>query len=508
MKNYCFIIICIVGFSNSNFAQVQGVEENSYEVYLSNQKELNQSLSTFFYADFFKMHSMNEKEFINVIDSLKQDYINLLEKFEKDNPDFEKSIIFNESKEIQYSFDNLLMLYPYYHERYTGEIIAINKRIENNFSDFNNPELLSIETYVEYLKAFLYVQSNIELQKENYKGIDNQKLNATLNLIENYFSNQEVVDYLQFYYLNHHIDNFGIKNIDHLYNNFIINCKDTSYVNKLKAFYTEEFNGRNNHLIKTYKTLDNYSLEIHLFLPENVNLQKKRPVIVYFSGGSWSEGKPDWNFYACQSYAEKGWVGVSVEYRLADRHGTLPFEAVMDAKSAIRWLRENANEFNIDPDRIIASGNSAGGHLILATALVDNWNEKTDNLKFNCVPNVLLVNSGVYDLAEENSWIRSGLRRRNIDENLVNEISPNYLAPGKLPPTLIIHGTNDRNVAFSTVEEFVDKMKIQGNDIVFKPLEGAGHFIWWGQYGKQVAEIRENYLKEIGYEESTVGNTQ
>jgi len=500
MRKYCFIIICILGLSYTNFAKAQGAEENSYEVYLTKQKELNQSLSTFFYGSFFKMHSLNEKEFINIIDSLRNGYINLLENFKNNNPDFDKSIIFNESKEIQYSFDKLLVLYPYYHERFTGEKIAINKRLESNYSDFNNPKLLGIETYVEYLKTFLYVQSSIELQKEKYKGVDNQKLIATINLIEKFFSNQEVVDYLKYYYLNHHIDNFGIKNIEKLYESFISNCTDTSYVNKIQAFYTEELNGRKNHLIKTYKTVDNYSLEIHLFLPANVNLQGKRPVIVYFSGGSWSEGKPDWNFYACQSYAKKGWIGVTVEYRLADRHGTLPFEAVMDAKSAIRWLRENANDYNIDPDKIIASGNSAGGHLVLATALVENWNEKTDNLNFSCVPNVLLVNSGVYDLTDEDSWIRAGLRRRNQDENLVNEISPNYLAPRKLPPTLIIHGTNDRSVAFSTAEEFVEKMKIRGNDIVFKPLDNAGHFIWWGQYSKQVAEIRESYLKEIGYE--------
>lgn len=500
MKIFCFISICILGVFYSNFTQAQGVEENSYEAYLNKQKGLNQSLSTLFYGNFFKMHSLNEEEFINVIDSLKNGYINLLENFENDNPDFDKSKIFNESKEIQYSFDKLLVEYPYYHERFTGEEIAINKRLESNYSDFNNPELLSIETYVEYLKAFLYVQSNIELQRENYNEIDNQKLNATLYLIEKYFSNQEVVDYLKFYYLNHHIDNFGIKNIEHLYKNFTINCKDTSYVNKIKTFYTEEFNGRKNHLIKTYKTVDGFTLDIHLFLPENGSQQKKRPVMVYFSGGSWSEGKPDWNFYSCQSYAKKGWVGVTVEYRLADRHGTLPFEAVMDAKSAIRWLRENANEYNIDPDRIIASGNSAGGHLVLATALVNNWNEKTDNLNFSCVPNVLMVNSGVYDLTEKNSWIRAGLKRRNQEENLVNEISPTFLAKKKMPPTLIIHGTNDRNIAFSTAVEFADKMKINGNDFVFKPLENAGHIIWWGQYGKQVAEIRENYLKEIGYE--------
>jgi len=126
MRKYCFIIICILGLSYTNFAKAQGAEENSYEVYLTKQKELNQSLSTFFYGSFFKMHSLNEKEFINIIDSLRNGYINLLENFKNNNPDFDKSIIFNESKEIQYSFDKLLVLYPYYHERFTGEKIAIN----------------------------------------------------------------------------------------------------------------------------------------------------------------------------------------------------------------------------------------------------------------------------------------------------------------------------------------------------------------------------------------------
>ena len=237
-----------------------------------------------------------------------------------------------------------------------------------------------------------------------------------------------------------------------------------------------------------------------MFLPENVGQSEKRPVIVYFHGGSWSEGKPDWNFSACKSYAKKGWIGVTVEYRLAYRHGTLPFESVMDAKSAIRWLRQHADEFNIDINKIVASGNSAGAHLVLATALVENWNEKTDNLKYSPVPNILMVNSGVYDLNDDNtSWVRQGLRDRNQDENLVKEISPNYLIKKGLPPTLIIHGTNDRNVPYSTAEQFVKKMTIEGSNIEFHSLDGAGHFIWWGRYGKQVSEIRSEFLEKIDF---------
>lgn len=431
---------------------------------------------------------------------MRQNYTDLLTQFEKENPGFNKSEIFKESKDIQYTFDKFLVEYPYYHKRYTDEKKTINKRLERNLSDFNNPELLNIGSYVEYIKAFLYYHSKIELEKEAYTKLDNQQLSATLNLIPEYFSNQKVIDYLKFYYLNNHIDNFGIKNIDNQYKDFITTCKDTSYVNKIKSFYAEEANGRKGHLIKTYKTVDNYNLEIHLFLPENDDQQNKRPVIVYFNGGSWSEGKPDWSFSACQSYANKGWIGVTVEYRLAYRQGTLPFESVMDAKSAIRWLRQNADEYNIDLNKIVASGNSAGGHLVLATALVENWNEKTDDLRYSSVPNVLMVNSGVYDLTDDNtSWIRQGLRNRNQDENLVKEISPNYLIKKGLPPTLIIHGTNDRNVPFSTAKEFVDKMKFEGNDIEFQPLERAGHFIWWGQYGKQVSGIRSKFLEKLGY---------
>jgi acetyl esterase/lipase len=500
MNKINLLLVCILGFCCTIFSYQQDAKNTSYELYLAKKSEFDQSMLKPFYKKFYEMHILSENEFIREIDSLKNNYIKLFEKFKTENPDFDKSVIFNESKDIHYTFDKLLIEFPYYHERFTGKSMVVNKRLENNFSDFNNEELLKNKIYLDYLKAFLYVHSSIDLQNGDYKGFDNQKLYATLNLIEKYFSKQNVADYLRFFYLNHHIDSFGIKNIDTLYHAFISRCREPAYVDKIKLFYTEEKNGRKGHLIRTYKTVDNFDLDIHLFLPEYENQHKKRPVIVFFSGGSWSEGKPDWNFYSCKSYAKKGWVGVSVEYRLADRHGTLPFEAVADAKSAIRWLRGNAKEFNIDPDRIVASGNSAGGHLALATALVDKWNEKTDNLKISCIPNVLLVNSGVFDLTEANSWIRAGLRRKKQDESLVKEISPTCFATKKLPPTLIIHGINDKNVAFSTAKEFVDKARIGGNDIVFKPLEGAGHFIWWGQFSKQVAEIRDSFLKDIGYE--------
>ena len=107
-----------------------------------------------------------------------------------------------------------------------------------------------------------------------------------------------------------------------------------------------------------------------------------------------------------------------------------------------------------------------------------DWNEKTDDIKYSPVPNIIMVNSSVYELTDANTlWIRQDLRNRNQNENLVKEISPNYLIKKGLLPTLIIHGTNDRNVPFSSAKQFVDKMLLESNNIEFHALEGAGHFI-------------------------------
>ena len=102
---------------------------------------------------------------------------------------------------------------------------------------------------------------------------------------------------------------------------------------------------------------------------------------------------PIGSFIVARIMLKKGWV-CAVEYRIYSRQGTLPFEAVKDGRSAIRWLRQHADEYNLDTNRIVASGNSAGGHLALDCALADIWNEATDDLHYSPVPNLLMINSG------------------------------------------------------------------------------------------------------------------
>ncbi len=489
------LLLLFLFFSNQIYAQ----QDSSKRNYLAELKVIGKKFTNELYPNYAKIYSLPEKAFIAKMDSVRLQFNTVLNNY---TGKLDAGYVGEQQTEIKYYFDKLLIEYPLNHDIYIGNTSktasTIPQRLEGNLADFNKPELLTNSDFTSYVKAFLSYQINLELKKPVYKNTDNQQLNAVWKLIPQFFSNPACRAYWQFDYLYNHIDNNGIKNIEPVYNNFKATCKDTSYLNKVNAIYTEDAAGRQGHLIKTYKTVGAFKLDMHMFLPDSIMNGNKKTVIIYFHGGSWSEGKPDWFFYACENYAKKGWVACAVEYRTYGRHGTLPFDAVMDARSAIRWLRQHAGEYNIDTNKIVASGNSAGGHLILCTALADKWNEKTDDLKFGSSPNVLLVNSGVYDLTDQSTaWIRKDLKNKD----LAKEISPVYLFKKNFPPTLIIHATNDRNVLYSTAQQFVTAMTAAGNTTIdFQSLQGAGHFIWLDpKYSPEVSRLRSEFLGKLGY---------
>lgn len=90
-------------------------------------------------------------------------------------------------------------------------------------------------------------------------------------------------------------------------------------------------------------------------------------------------------------------VAFSADYRVKSRNQTTPFECVQDARAAIRWVRAHAAEWGIDPDRIVASGGSAGGHLAACTAVIVDGDKAVENAKFSSVPNALVLFNPVLD---------------------------------------------------------------------------------------------------------------
>jgi acetyl esterase/lipase len=410
----------------------------------------------------------------------------------------DQETIQNEKTGIKYFFDMLLLEYPMHHMIYTGEEVRLcnekQQELIDNLKDFNKASYLDNEDFKAYVRSYLRREVEQRLLKEQYVYIDNVYLNITLDLINEIFTVPEISDFWKFEYINYHIVNIGVKNIENIFNDFLDNCQSVEFKQQIIDVYQQSIDERNAHLIEQYKTVNGISLDIHLFLPDSSLFKSPRPAIVYFHGGSWSEGKPDWFFESGKSYANNGYVAAAVEYRIKARHNTLPFEAVKDAKSSLRWLRENADNYNIDPEKIIVTGNSAGGHLALCTALVENWNEESDNMVYSSVPDVVMVNSGAYDLTIENSkWITLYLD----EKNLVKEISPNFLIKENMPPMLLIHGENDSNTPYETAVYFYDKMRESGNKIDFHTIENAGHFIWFGEHAETVSQIRNNFLQNL-----------
>jgi acetyl esterase/lipase len=487
----CLVLFSIPPFSLKALARA-AAPDTTQTKYFAELKATGNAFIRPFRQNYVLIYSLPEKDFLARMDSSRAMFFVVIARYQNRlNSDFVKE----QQSGINYYFDQMLADYPETHYTYTGNAIPyeseISRRLKHNLADFNNPD------FRDYGHSFFSFELNYELKKPAYQGIDNRELNAIFNIIAQLITNAKCSQYWQYDYLYNHIDNKGIKNIEKLYNRFMVTCTDTIYRSKVKTLYDADYRGRQGHLIKIYKTAGPFKLDMHLFLPDSAANGKKRPVMVYFHGGSWSEGKPDWFFEACKSDARKGWVACAVEYRIYGREGTLPFEAVKDARSAIRWLRQHAAEYNIDTNRIVASGNSSGGHLALCCAMADKYNEKTDDLRYSPVPNLLMVNSAVYDLTDLNTaWIRKDLK----DKDLVKEISPDFLVKKGLPPILAIHGTKDTNVPYAGAKLFETEMMNAGNRLEFYPLEGATHFLWLDpKYAGQADRIQEDFLKKYGY---------
>ncbi|MCK4998342.1 MAG: alpha/beta hydrolase fold domain-containing protein [Anaerohalosphaera sp.] len=152
-----------------------------------------------------------------------------------------------------------------------------------------------------------------------------------------------------------------------------------------------------NPQLQVYKTIGSKKYNLHIFRSADTNTNEKAPAIVFFFGGGWTGGSVKQFFPHCKYFASRGMVAISAEYRVKSRDNTTPFDAVEDAKSAIRYVRANANKLGIDPDKIVAAGGSAGGHLAACTGTIKQLDAKNENLTISSVPNAMVLFNPVAD---------------------------------------------------------------------------------------------------------------
>jgi len=141
----------------------------------------------------------------------------------------------------------------------------------------------------------------------------------------------------------------------------------------------------------TYAKTRQADLEVVVHYPPDWKATDKRAGIVFFFGGGWENGTIDAFKPQAQYLASRGMVAARADYRVKSRHGVTPKECVDDARAAVRWFRENAGKLGVDPDRIVAAGGSAGGHIAACTTLMPDADAKGDEAKVTCKANALIL---------------------------------------------------------------------------------------------------------------------
>jgi acetyl esterase/lipase len=471
-------------------------------LFLFKKSKIDEQLDNYFYRskDSQKLFSKDEEVFLHEIDSLKDLYLKPLADLLSNKSKINQSFVLAIKNSINFSLDKYILYYPQQHEKITGDRVFYGKKTQAYLDTINldNPDFIGIDGYAEFGKVYLFFLKVLDEFKTNneLKKSDNQFLQASFDSIDRIFKNKTVKDYWRFFFLRDHIENNGIKHIASFIDTFNNTCLSEEYKKAINSLYQKESEYWQGHLIKTYKTIDGFELDAHISIPDGLQKGEKRPALVFFHGGGWAIGSPVWGSSIKQEF---GFVKVCIEYRTFNRYRTLPFEQISDAKSAIRWLREHADEFHIIGNKIIASGNSAGGHLALCTAMLDSLDEPNENKSVSSVPNALILNSAAYDLTIYTLFEEFVTDKKTYKQRL-KDISPAYNIKKILPPLLIFHGKDDTEVPYGICETFVKKMKDAGNDIYFYPLEGLGHFIWYTNEYRQIAEkAKKEFFKKLGY---------
>lgn len=239
-------------------------------------------------------------------------------------------------------------------------------------------------------------------------------------------------------------------------------------------------------------------LLLDLYLPAGVTRQGGRPAVVHFHGGGWRTGERSslgpavdgFGLSPIEQLADAGFVVASADYRLSTV-ATFPAQ-LLDAKAAVRWLRAHAAEYGVDPHRIYAWGDSAGGHLASLLGLTADfpvhagidapdddrvagvvaWYPPTDLLRMGGQARPDAVARA--DDPGSREALLIGAQPADAPDKARAASPLSYVHAGA-PPFLLIHGTADRFVPVAQSTSLAGALEDAGNAVELLLLEGADH---------------------------------
>ena len=228
-----------------------------------------------------------------------------------------------------------------------------------------------------------------------------------------------------------------------------------------------------------------------------------RPVLLQIHGGAWTEkmgSKEHQAIPLMTDMALQGWICVSINYRLSPT-ATFP-EHLIDCKEGLQWIRESIAEFGGDPDFVVVTGGSAGGHLCALMALTAGdpayqpGFEDVDTRVQGAVPFY-----GVYDFTDDR-WASTHKGNRDMIATSVMKLpreghraeyeqaSPLFRVHADAPPFLVVHGDHDSLVPVSQARSLVARLReVSSNPVAYAEIEGAQHAF------DMFASVRSDYTR-------------
>lgn len=231
---------------------------------------------------------------------------------------------------------------------------------------------------------------------------------------------------------------------------------------------------------------------LDVYYPES-RAEKPLPLLVWIHGGGWSGGSKAQPPFLNE--LERGYVVASVEYRFSQK-AKFPAQ-IQDCQAAIRWLRANAEQYSIDPERVGVGGASAGGHLSAlvgtsggqkAFAMIGGNEDQSDRVQAVCDIFGPTDFWTVITQADEDKNVKNIFKWNNGDpySNLIGgklgedkekceAVSPVRYVSKDSPPFLILHGDKDALVPYAQSVELADLLAKAGVEVMLQRFPGAGH---------------------------------
>lgn len=248
--------------------------------------------------------------------------------------------------------------------------------------------------------------------------------------------------------------------------------------------------------------------KLDIYLPKNYANKEALPLIIWIHGGGWRKLSKE-NFGRQTFLLNHGFAVASINYRLSI-HAVFPAQ-IYDAKAAIRYIRKNAKEFNINPNKIGVWGSSAGGHLVSLLGTTNNLKQfegNLDNLDTSSTVQAICNWFGVSDMTQ----ITQTLKEKGDTKDTPNitrllggtaqektllayQSSPINFVSSDDPPFLHMHGNKDNVVPIEESIVFHNKLKKAGVPSQLVIVNGAKHVFFKEQNELQkVADFFTNYL--------------